>query len=104
MSKLILGTSSICILYQVYVNYCAIRIPWLIGFSYAEHQKTAESKTIKIEGRDEGAHINFYSPEQDAHSRWSILKNISDHFEYSAFKALANFIGRNWPMQASLIG
>ena len=74
MSKLILGISSICILYQVYVNYCAIRIPWLIGFSYAEHQKTAESKTIEIEGRDERAHINFYSPEQDAHSRWSILK------------------------------
>ena len=52
----------------------------------------------------ERAHINFYSPKRDAHSRWSIFKIISNHFEYSAFKALANLIGRNWPMQASLIG
>ena len=44
------------------------------------------------------ADINFYSPKQDAHSRWSIFKNISNQFEYSAFKFFVNFIGRNQPM------
>ena len=51
----------------------------------------------------ERVHINFSAPKRDAHSRWSIFKNISNYFEYFAFKALANFIGRNWSMQASLI-
>ena len=51
----------------------------------------------------ERGHINFSAPKRDAHSRWSIFKNISNYFEYFAFKTLANFIGRNWSMQASLI-